>query len=77
MRVVRRPDGSIAVEGPNEDRGPGRGAYVCPDESCIDRALRGGGLRRALRFEGPFPEGLAQELLMNRTRTEPDKEKDG
>ena len=68
--MVRRPDGTIAVEMPNEDRGPGRGAYVCPDESCIERALRGG-LRRGLRFEGPFPEGLGKELVSKM------KEKDG
>jgi len=28
---------------------PGRGAYVCRDEACIERAARRGGLARAFR----------------------------
>jgi predicted RNA-binding protein YlxR (DUF448 family) len=28
---------------------PGRGGYCCPDQTCIDRALRRGGLARTLR----------------------------
>lgn len=75
--MVRRPDGTVAVEGPNQDRGPGRGAYVCHDESCIERALRAGGLRRALRFEGPFPEGLGNELVLKMELVLKNKEKDG
>ena len=75
--MVRRPDGTVAVEGPSEDRGPGRGAYVCLDESCIERALRGGGFRRALRFEGPFPEGVGNELVSKRELVSKMKEKDG
>jgi predicted RNA-binding protein YlxR (DUF448 family) len=29
---------------------PGRGAYCCPDQACIDRALRRGGLARTLQI---------------------------
>jgi predicted RNA-binding protein YlxR (DUF448 family) len=28
---------------------PGRGGYCCPDQACIDKALRRGGLARTLR----------------------------
>ena len=39
-------------------RKPGRGAYVCPDASCLDIALRrgGGGLHRALRQRASVDE---------------------
>lgn len=44
--------GVVAVDA-RRDR-PGRGAWVCPDEACAERALRDGGrrLRRALRADG-------------------------
>jgi predicted RNA-binding protein YlxR (DUF448 family) len=28
---------------------PGRGGYCCPDQACIDKALRRGSLARTLR----------------------------
>ena len=35
--------------GPRVDaRGPGRGAYVCPETECVERAIGRGGLTRAL-----------------------------
>ncbi|WP_171788942.1 YlxR family protein [Acidimicrobium ferrooxidans] len=30
--------------------GPGRGAWICPREACLERALAHGRLRRALRL---------------------------
>ena len=43
LRLVRRPDGHIEV-----DRGAdGRGAYVCADEECLERALKPGRLAHA------------------------------
>ena len=46
IRVVRRPDGAVALDG--SGRQAGRGAYVHPVPSCIDRAGKGS-LARALR----------------------------
>ena len=60
IRIVRRPDGRPSLNG---DRSPGRGAYVCFDRSCVERALRSGGLKRALRVEGPIPPALVEDLL--------------
>src|SRR5690606_36037441 len=37
LRIVRTPDGEIAFD-PTGKRS-GRGAYVCRDEACLDRAL--------------------------------------
>jgi predicted RNA-binding protein YlxR (DUF448 family) len=44
---VRRADGVVAV-----DAGatlPGRGAYVCAEAGCVERALKTGKLTHALR----------------------------
>ena len=43
---MRQSDG---VEMDPEQRRPGRGGYCCPDPACVDKALRRGGLARALR----------------------------
>ena len=48
-------DGTIAPDGvPGASRRPGRGAYLCPDATCVERALVREGLllRRALRIGG-------------------------
>ena len=52
LRVRRLGHGAIA---PATRRGPaavGRSAYLCPDRSCLDLALKRGGLRRAFAREG-------------------------
>ncbi len=38
IRVVHGPDGSVTAD--TTGRKPGRGAYVCPDEVCIEKAFR-------------------------------------
>jgi len=50
LRVILR-DGFAVVD--QQPRSPGRGAYVCRDERCAQRALRhdGAPLRRALRAD--------------------------
>jgi predicted RNA-binding protein YlxR (DUF448 family) len=51
VRVVRRPDGTVAVD--ETGRLPGRGAYLCRDAACFDRAGRRRALGHALRTEIP------------------------
>jgi predicted RNA-binding protein YlxR (DUF448 family) len=81
MRIVRTPDGSVVVDSssprkgardgvPARSRLPGRGAYLCVDDRCVDRALRSGALRRALRYEDAVPEGVIAELVATGTRPE-------
>jgi predicted RNA-binding protein YlxR (DUF448 family) len=67
VRLVRLPDGSLAVGAGL----PGRGAWLCRDSpGCIDQAVRRGAFQRALRQPvdasqvervrselGPPPEG--------------------
>jgi len=64
IRVVRSRTGEVGLD-PSPVGGrrpPGRGAYVCPDERCVEEALRGG-LRRTLKHEGSLPGDLRERLL--------------
>lgn len=54
-RLVRTPDGVIVDA---SGRLPGRGAYLCDQPACWDRALQSGLLERALRTSLP-PESRA------------------
>jgi len=47
VRLVLEPGGRAVVD--PAQRRPGRGAYVHPDEQCLTRASRRGGLARAFR----------------------------
>ena len=58
VRVVRTPDGGVRVD--TTGKLSGRGAYVCPDGACVDRAVRTGRLAGAL--ERPLAEDIADRL---------------
>lgn len=47
VRVVRRPDGHVAVD--PTGKANGRGAYVCASPSCWEVALKRGRLAQSLR----------------------------
>jgi uncharacterized protein len=59
VRLVRRPDGLVAVDA----AGPGRGAYVCAEPACVERALKTGRLAHAFRAACRPGEGLEQKVL--------------
>ncbi|MDR2502684.1 MAG: YlxR family protein [Oscillospiraceae bacterium] len=46
LRVVRAPDGAILLD--PRGKASGRGAYVCPDETCLKKAVKSRALSRAL-----------------------------
>lgn len=58
VRVVRTPGGEIRVD--LTGKVSGRGAYVCPEPPCAERAVKEGRLRHAL--EVTVPETLVEEL---------------
>lgn len=58
VRVVRTPDGNIELD--NTGRKNGRGAYVCPNRGCWEKALAGKQLERTLR--GNISEANRDEL---------------
>ncbi len=54
MRVSAGPDGGLRI-----GAGPGRGAYLCPDPGCVERALQSRALPRRLRADVRVPDDLA------------------
>ena len=58
VRVVRTPTGDVIID--PSGRAAGRGAYVCRDGACIDRAITKGALSRALNTQ--LPPDLRQVL---------------
>ena len=46
IRVVRSPQGEVCLD--PGGKSPGRGAYLCPAGSCLEAALKKGGLSRSL-----------------------------
>lgn len=59
LRLVREAGGAVRVDASRSL--PGRGAYVHRDRSCVELALRGGALSRALRVR--LDEGGAATLM--------------
>lgn len=58
VRVVRSPEGEISLD--LTGKKSGRGAYICPDESCLKKARKAKRLERAL--ECGIPEEVYDKL---------------
>jgi predicted RNA-binding protein YlxR (DUF448 family) len=61
VRLVRRADG-VVVADPGAAL-PGRGAYVCPEAGCVERALKPGKLAHAFRAACRPGEGVEFTVL--------------
>lgn len=46
IRIVKSPDGTVSVD--LTGKKSGRGAYLCPDANCLDKAVRSKALERSL-----------------------------
>lgn len=51
VRVVRSKEGEISLD--LTSRKPGRGAYVCPNSSCLSKARKARRIERALQCQIP------------------------
>lgn len=58
VRVVRAPDGAVSLDPVGKK--PGRGAYVCKSEACLNRAIKQRQLERQL--EVVLTEEVAVQL---------------
>ena len=58
VRVVRSPGGTLSVD--LRGKASGRGAYVCPDPTCLARGLAEGAIAKALEI--PIPADTARRL---------------
>jgi predicted RNA-binding protein YlxR (DUF448 family) len=61
IRVVRTPEGNIELDSTGKKNG--RGAYVCPDRNCWEKALTGKHLERTLH--GNISEKNREELSIS------------
>ncbi|HHU85686.1 MAG: RNase P modulator RnpM [Pelotomaculaceae bacterium] len=55
IRVVRTPDETIEID--STGKRSGRGAYICPDPDCLNKALKGKRLEKALQ------RAITQEIM--------------
>lgn len=58
VRIVRTPGGSVEVDPTGKKAG--RGAYICPDPGCLEQAVRGKRLEKALSV--PVDPSLLETL---------------
>lgn len=61
VRLVRAGDGRVAVD--ERGRAAGRGAYVCRDAECMQRALRAGRLGHAFKRPSEPPASGTAVIL--------------
>lgn len=58
IRVVRSPEGKISLD--FKGKANGRGAYLCPDEACLKKAVKARAIERA--FSAQIPQEVYNEL---------------
>lgn len=66
VRVVRSAEGEVKFD--RTSKAPGRGAYICPNSACLERAIKTRALERAL--EHKVDEALL-DLLRGELSVEP------
>lgn len=62
IRVVRSPEGDVMLD--RTGKAAGRGAYVCPNSACLEKARKAKTLERTLEasIEPAVYDQLAKEL---------------
>ena len=63
IRAVKSPEGEISLD--LTGKKSGRGAYICPDKGCFDKARKGKRIERAL--ETKIPDEVYDEMLKELT----------
>ena len=59
IRMVRSEAGEFSLD--FTGKAPGRGAYVCPNRQCMEKAQKSRGLERS--FKAPVPKDVYERLL--------------
>ena len=62
IRVIRTQEGEFLLDATGKKNG--RGAYLCPNEECLKKAIRAKGLERSLKTAVPkeVVENLTKEM---------------
>ncbi len=50
IRVVRSKEGDVSVDMTGKKNG--RGAYICPNQECLEKAIKNKGLEKTLNISG-------------------------
>jgi len=58
VRIVRTPQNQVVVD--KTSKKPGRGAYVCPNNECLNNAIKQGRIAKSLEVE--IPSDVVLEL---------------
>lgn len=58
LRIVKSPEGEFSVD--DSGRKPGRGAYICRNMECLQKAMKSHGLERS--FKGAIERSVYKEL---------------
>ena len=67
-RVIRTQEGEFLLD--KTGRKNGRGAYVCPNEACLQKAIRSRGLERSFKMQIPKEVYTALEEEMKNSDAE-------
>jgi hypothetical protein len=51
IRIVRSPDGEVFMD--STGKKAGRGAYICPNLQCFNKAVKSKSIQKALEHEIP------------------------
>ena len=72
LRVVRTPEEEILIDFTGKKSG--RGAYVCPEDACLNRAVKQRQLERALEraISPEVVEQLRRQIQFSKPRSAPD-----
>ncbi len=60
IRIVRSPEGEVSLD--SKGKASGRGAYICPKEACLKRAVKAKAIARA--FEVEIPQEIYDSLYL-------------
>jgi len=68
LRVVRTPQNQVELD--PSGKKPGRGAYLCPTSTCLERAISTNAFSRALNFklDRELVEALRRQLSGDSSR---------
>lgn len=58
IRIVKTPENVIDIDPGGKQSG--RGAYICPDQHCLGKAVKGKRMEKA--FQQPIPEEIIERL---------------
>lgn len=58
IRAVKSPEGAVSLD--FKGKAPGRGAYICPKQECLKKAIKSKALERA--FSAQIPQEIYDSL---------------